>query len=77
MMRADRVQVSAPGYRPIVTQIFDRRDEKLQDDAVFAVKDSLIVDFVPLEGDPKAKFDLPYDFRLSKFEDETGAVKGV
>jgi catechol 1,2-dioxygenase len=29
----------------------------------------LIVDFVPKEGDPKADFDLAYDFKLATFED--------
>ncbi|KAF2758033.1 aromatic compound dioxygenase [Pseudovirgaria hyperparasitica] len=68
--------VSAPGYRPIVTQIFDRRDEHIKDDTVFAVKDSLIVDFLPFEGDPKAQFELPYDFKLASFEaaDAEGAT---
>lgn len=36
---------------------------------MFAVKDSLIVDFEPLEGDPKAEFELPYDFKMATFED--------
>lgn len=57
--------ISAPGYKPIVTQIFDRRDEHIDDDSVFAVKDSLIIDFRPIEGDPRAQFDLLYDFRLA------------
>jgi catechol 1,2-dioxygenase len=37
--------VSADGYEPVTTHIFDRRDEYLGSDAVFAVKDSLICDF--------------------------------
>ncbi|KAF2229806.1 catechol 1,2-dioxygenase 1 [Viridothelium virens] len=60
--------VTAPGYKPIVTQIFDRRDPHLTDDAVFAVKDSLVVDFAPLEGNPKAQFELSYDFKLASYE---------
>jgi catechol 1,2-dioxygenase len=62
-------QLTAPGYKPIVTQIFDRKSKYLEDDAVFAVKESLIVDFNPYQGDPKADFELPYDFRLATFED--------
>ncbi|QIW99165.1 hypothetical protein AMS68_004683 [Peltaster fructicola] len=50
--------LSAPGYKPLVTQIFDRRDKHIDNDTVFAVKDSLVVDFMPKEGDPKAHFDL-------------------
>ena len=38
--------VSADGYEPVTTHIFDRRDEYLGSDAVFAVKESLICDFV-------------------------------
>jgi hydroxyquinol 1,2-dioxygenase len=37
--------VSADGYEPVTTHIFDRIDPYLESDAVFAVKDSLIVDF--------------------------------
>ncbi|KAF2194960.1 aromatic compound dioxygenase [Zopfia rhizophila CBS 207.26] len=61
--------ITAPGYKPIVTQIFDRRDKYIENDAVFAVKDSLIVDFKPYQGDPKADFELPYDFKLATYED--------
>ncbi len=37
--------VSAKGYEPVTTHIFDSADEYLASDAVFAVKDSLICDF--------------------------------
>jgi hydroxyquinol 1,2-dioxygenase len=37
--------VSADGYEPVTTHLFDRADEYLGSDAVFAVKDSLICDF--------------------------------
>lgn len=52
-----------------MTQIFDRRDKYITDDAVFAVKDSLIVDFEPLKGNTKADFELSYDFRLATYEE--------
>jgi protocatechuate 3,4-dioxygenase beta subunit len=39
--------VSAPGHRTLVTHVFDSRSEYLDSDAVFGVRDSLIVDFVP------------------------------
>ena len=42
--------VSADGYEPVTTHIFDRTDEYLGSDAVFAVKDSLICDFVRHEA---------------------------
>jgi hydroxyquinol 1,2-dioxygenase len=38
--------VTAPGYHRLVTHIFVRGDEHLGSDAVFGVKDSLIVDFL-------------------------------
>jgi catechol 1,2-dioxygenase len=38
--------VSAKGYAPVTTHIFDSASRHLDDDAVFGVKNSLIVDFV-------------------------------
>jgi protocatechuate 3,4-dioxygenase beta subunit len=37
--------VSAPGYQPVTTHLFDSADKWLDGDAVFGVKNSLIVDF--------------------------------
>jgi hydroxyquinol 1,2-dioxygenase len=39
--------VSAPGYRTLTTHFFDRASPHLGSDAVFGVKPSLVVDFVP------------------------------
>ena len=63
-MTKNRVQVMRDGYKPVTTQIFDRVDPHLEDDSVFAVKESLIVDFVPLKGNPKATLELEYDITL-------------
>jgi catechol 1,2-dioxygenase len=63
------LRLNAPGYKPIVTQIFDRTDKYCTNDSVFAVKDSLIVDFLPLKGNSKAEFELPYDFKMASYED--------
>ncbi|KAL4808913.1 Intradiol ring-cleavage dioxygenase [Aspergillus unguis] len=52
------------GYRPLTTQIFDRKDPYLTNDSVFAVKDSLIVDFVERKNDPQAGLELNYDVKL-------------
>jgi catechol 1,2-dioxygenase len=52
-----------------VTQIFDRTDKYCQNDSVFAVKESLIVDFLPLKGNDNAEYELPYDFKMASFED--------
>jgi hydroxyquinol 1,2-dioxygenase len=65
--------VSAEGYEPVTTHIFKRGDEYLGSDAVFAVKDSLICDFVRREGadDEAARlgieppyYTVEFDFRL-------------
>lgn len=42
--------VSAPGYETCVTHLFVKGDEYLGSDAVFGVKDSLVVDFVRSES---------------------------
>jgi len=61
--------ISAPGYRSLVTQVFDKRDKLIHNDVAFAVKDSLVVDFEPRKGDAKAQFELPYDFKLVSNEE--------
>lgn len=61
--------ITAPKYRPLVTQVFDQRDKYLENDSVFAVKESLIANFVPRKNDPEAQFELAYDFQLAALED--------
>ena len=66
--------VSAKGYEPVTTHIFDHTDPYLRSDAVFAVKESLIVDFARHE-EPDAKaealgiegpfYTTEFDFRLT------------
>ncbi|KAH8423259.1 intradiol ring-cleavage dioxygenase [Aspergillus melleus] len=51
-------------YKPLTTQIFDRKDPYLTNDSVFAVKDSLVVDFVERKDDPQAGLELNYDVKL-------------
>ena len=65
-------KVSAPGYQPITTHVFVKGDPYLGSDAVFGVKDSLVVEFQdrPAGTTPEGKSsDKPfcvaeYDFRL-------------
>jgi len=66
--------VSADGYEPVTTHIFDRTDPYLQSDAVFAVKESLISDFVKHEKPDAAAsrlgitgpfYTAEFDFRLT------------
>ena len=47
--------VRAPRYRPVTTHIFDRESDNLDSDAVFAVKPSLLRDFVPRSADDPDK----------------------
>jgi catechol 1,2-dioxygenase len=67
--------VSADGYEPVTTHIFDRRDEYLGSDAVFAVKDSLICDFV-LHDPPGGKphYTAEFDFRLKPAMEQKATV---
>ncbi|KAL2123904.1 hypothetical protein VTJ04DRAFT_269 [Mycothermus thermophilus] len=58
--------VTAPGHRALTTQLYDDRDEYIKKDAVFAVKNELVVKFVPREDDPKARWSLEYDFVLGR-----------
>ncbi|GAA5834542.1 hypothetical protein JCM3766R1_003594 [Sporobolomyces carnicolor] len=74
--------VEAEGHKTLVTQIFDRESNFLEDDAVFAVKDKLVVDFVaakaPLprggEHDEEIKFELEYNISLAS---DTGQSRGT
>jgi protocatechuate 3,4-dioxygenase beta subunit len=43
------VIVSAIGFEPVTTHVFDRASDYLDSDAVFGVKDSLVSDFLPAE----------------------------
>lgn len=66
--------IEADGHRTLVTQLFDRESDYLKDDAVFAVKDSLVIDFKPIPKDYQApadleghmKYELKQDFHLLK-----------
>jgi catechol 1,2-dioxygenase len=68
------MQATCEGYRPLTTQIFDRKDKYLDNDSVFAVKDSLVVDFVPRANDPEAALELNYDVKLVKDGANTNGV---
>jgi len=60
------IQISKEGeYKPVTTQIFPKDDPYLETDTVFAVKDDLVVDFLPREGDSKAGLDLEFNCLLA------------
>lgn len=52
--------VSAPGYKPVVTQLFTEGDEYLESDVVFGVKNSLVISYEK-SGD---EWKVSYDFVL-------------
>jgi catechol 1,2-dioxygenase len=57
-------QVMLDGFKPITTQIFDSEGDYLDNDSVFAVKDSLVVKFVRRKDDSKAGLELKYDILM-------------
>jgi catechol 1,2-dioxygenase len=67
-------RVRAPGYQELVTQVFDREDKYLESDSVFAVKDSLVIDFKPSPGGTDTKYVVDYDIRLAPMKAETRAA---
>jgi hydroxyquinol 1,2-dioxygenase len=54
--------ISAPGCKTLVTHVFRAGDEYLDSDAVFGVKEALVVDFVKRPAD--GVFEARYDFVL-------------
>ncbi len=50
--------VRAEGYHPVTTHLFDSESKYLDSDAVFGVRDSLILDFEPDGAGLKATFDI-------------------
>jgi len=63
------LKVSADGFRPLTTHVFDRQSDYLDSDTVFGVKDSLIADFAP---GPDGVLVCEYDFVLHG--DEQGEI---
>jgi hydroxyquinol 1,2-dioxygenase len=55
--------IEAPGYETLTTALFSAGDPYVQSDAVFGVKPSLVVDYVPNDNAASAKeWDLPSPF---------------
>jgi hydroxyquinol 1,2-dioxygenase len=63
--------VSAPGFEPVATHLFVNGDPYLDSDVVFAVKNSLIVDFKPKPGGHV--LEVTYDFGLKPAEKKSAA----
>jgi protocatechuate 3,4-dioxygenase beta subunit len=62
--------VSAEGYEPVTTHIFDDRDPYLESDTVFAVKESLVCRFVhhDTRDDAAARFAMEPPFDSVEFD---------
>lgn len=61
------------GYRTLVSQIYDRTSKWLDNDSVFAVKDSLVGDFVAAKPEHGTDLYLRFDFAL-KTETKASAL---
>lgn len=61
--------IAADGCRTLVTQLFVAGDEHLDTDAVFGVKDDLVVEFHPDVAEPEAgRRELRFTFRIERLE---------
>ncbi|MDQ2093611.1 dioxygenase family protein [Rhodalgimonas zhirmunskyi] len=56
--------ISKDGYRPLISQIYDAESEWLENDSVFAVKESLIGKFQPAKEEHGTDLYFPFDFVL-------------
>ncbi|KAJ8125145.1 hypothetical protein O1611_g8496 [Lasiodiplodia mahajangana] len=59
------IMVTHAEYKGCTTQLYPKDDPWLATDTVFAVKDDLVVDFKPLQGDDKAELELEYNVILA------------
>ncbi len=61
--------VTAPGHRALTTHIFVAGSPYIESDAVFAVKNSLIVEFTPADDPAQmAEYGLNRPFRIANFD---------
>ena len=61
--------VSAPGYRPVTTMLFVDGDPYLDSDAVFGVKESLVVPFIRHDStEEAARFGVRAPFYTADYE---------
>jgi protocatechuate 3,4-dioxygenase beta subunit len=61
--------ISAEGYKPVTTELFVEGDPYLDSDAVFGVRESLVVPFVRNDSkEDAARFGLPAPFYLVEYD---------
>ena len=58
--------LSREGFRPLVSQVFDGSSAWLDDDSVFAVKQSLVAEFKPAGDDLETDLHVEFDFTLKR-----------
>ncbi|MEM7348619.1 MAG: dioxygenase [Chloroflexota bacterium] len=66
--------IKADGYEQLITHIFVEGDEYIESDAVFGVKDSLVMNFIPNNSEEEAAkheftapfYEVEYNFSLKK-----------
>ncbi|CAK1367962.1 unnamed protein product [Cercospora beticola] len=63
------------GYQPITTQLYDAESKYLENDAVCAVHDSLVVNFAEHTGDSRAKLEVKYDIRMAPVDSNGGMAQ--
>ena len=68
-------RVRAPGYKDLATQVFDRGGQYTENDSVFAVKDSLIVEFKPAPQGADTKYIVDFDIRLTPAQETRAAAE--
>lgn len=63
-------KIIAEGYQPLVTHLFLENDEYLQNDAVFGVKDRLIVHYTlePADDESKSIYGIDQDYYLIDYD---------
>jgi protocatechuate 3,4-dioxygenase beta subunit len=70
-MRASHIHIiaEAPGYHKVISELFSAGDPYLDSDAVFGVKDSLVVDYILRESQKDAeKYGHPVPFYTAEYD---------
>src|SRR5713101_2076042 len=69
--------VSAPGYQQVITHVFVEGDPYLDSDAVFAVKDSLVIKYRKLDAAEAKKLGMPEKSPELQFDSPLAPDKGA
>jgi catechol 1,2-dioxygenase len=69
--------VRAPGKTPIISQIYDAECRYMGNDAIFAIKDSLVLKFEPAGGRADTDLYARYDWRLADLPGDAGETANL